>query len=187
MSRSAHKKAIRQYKAGTPERAAIEAITAEQFAKGGFELTTDTKMLEGSEERTVIAHHMQRKRPVKALERLDLEDYQLKAAIKYDNGLLARVSGMSHEIREWVQTSKVNSVDARVGKDSDAVMVEDYFKNGKTLRHKFLGGLLFTIFVGSRGESIKTLSGGSGRQQERYANHIRDLMDEMARVYGFTN
>ena len=48
-----HSKAKRQFKAGTPERLALEAVTPERYAKGSFRLYVDTQMLEGSEERTV--------------------------------------------------------------------------------------------------------------------------------------
>jgi len=188
MKPRSHNKAKREYKHGTAQRTAFEAITPEQFNKGGFELDHTTKMLEGSEERTVVDHHMKRPRPdIKCLQKLKLEDYQIDAANRYDSGLEALVSGQSHELREWVQTSTVNTQDERVGRDSDCVLVNNFFKNGATFEHKMLGGILNTVFIGRRGDSIRCIVGDSGTRRADYADNIRYLLTVMARVYGITS
>ena len=119
MSRSAHKKAIRQFKAGTPERAAIEAITPEQYEKGYWQWGNARKMLEGSEVRNVDHIHMKQAVPVKALwslvkpnaKRIEplLEPIHIQAANAYHADLLLLEGKYSHEIGVFVDRSRADT------------------------------------------------------------------------------
>lgn len=110
----AHKKTWRKAK-GDAGRAAVDAVTPELLAKGGLELATDSRMLKGSEERTVDSLHFRRMAPVKALERLTgvqgrrtetfLQDYHIQAANHYHTDLEARCKVGSGEIKEAVDCS----------------------------------------------------------------------------------
>lgn len=177
-----HRKALRQYKPGTPERAALETVTSERASKGPFAHGIERKMLKDSEVREKEDHHaVVLTADIKALKGLSLTYEQIRAANRYD-AALGGLEGWNHEVRDFVDKSRGTNYEPSSGGDMvDLDLIAGHFDSEDT-GMKLLAGLMVRVFITHRELSIKALCSNT-RQQVEMSARIRLMLDEMAKAF----
>lgn len=137
-------------------------------------------------------HRMVRRVPVTGLRRMTLEPYQIAAANAYDAAYLASLGACNHELKPFIDKSRVDQMVIAFEGGAQVAAVKrhllqvggggngDKSANGRGV---LLCGLLRKLFETQRDESLRVIS-GSKKGAERNVKRVRELLDELAVVFG---
>lgn len=128
-------------------------------------------------------HRMVRSVPVTGLRRLTLEPYQIAAANEYDAAYLASLGACNHQLRPFIDKSRVNHIVVATEGGAQVAAVKRHLMRCGDGRGVLLCGLLRKLFETQRDDSLRVIS-GSKKGAERNVKRVHELLDELAVVFG---
>ena len=128
-------------------------------------------------------HRMVRRVPVTGLRRISLEPYQIAAANAYDAAYLSSLGACNHELKPFIDKTRVNHMVIAFEGGAQVAAVKRHLLQTEDGRGVLLCGLLRKLFETHRDDSLRVIS-GSKKGAERNVKRVRELLDELAVVFG---